>query len=329
MQTTGVLIERDTHSVVVGDLEVPAVGANDVLVSSKVVGICRSDIELRDGHLDAQLAIPYPIVPGHEWSGEVVEVGRNVSRLKPGDPVVGECVYGPNLWFGFTMNGAASNLFTVPDNLLHKLPADVSFEQGAMVEPFTIAYRAIFSSGGVDGGDVVTIIGGGMIGQCALAACRAMGATTVVIEPMAVRRELAERMGADVVIDPIAVKDIAATVREITDSEGADFVLECSGTPAGLATTFKVVRFAGRVTNIGICAAESVPAQLGLIQSKDLLVRGVTGSPGVWPRALRFLGRHKIDLSPLVSKRFSFEQFNEAFAAAENTSENVKVHLRP
>lgn len=329
MKTRGVLIENDPRGLTVGELDLPELGPDDVLVQSRVVGVCRSDIELLEGHLDAQLPIPYPVVLGHEWSGEVVEVGRSVRNVTPGDPVVGECVLGPNHWFGFTLNGAASDAFVAPAGLLHRLPSSLSYEQGALVEPFTIAYRAIRSSGGCDGSDVVAVVGSGMIGLCALSVARANGSTVVVIEPSASRRELALSLRADIVLDPSAEEDVGAALREATGSEGADLVIEASGNPRGLASTFELVRFGGRVTNIGICAQPEVSAPLGLIQAKDLLVRGTTGSPGVWPSALRFIERHELDLTPVISRTFSFAQADDALRAAEDTAANLKVHLKP
>jgi L-iditol 2-dehydrogenase len=330
VQTSAVLIETEPRREVrYAPIEVPELGSEDVLIRSKVVGVCRSDIELLEGHLDAQLGVPYPVVPGHEWSGEVVQVGDAVTNVEPGDPVVGECVIAPNHWFGFTYNGAAAEVFVAPSHLLHRLPESLTYEQGALVEPFTIAYRAIRDSGWLDAADVVAIVGAGMIGQCALSVARAMGAVTVIVEPNSNRADLAARMGADVILDPSEHPDLGKAMQEATGSGGANLVIEASGNPNGLASTFELARFAGRITNIGICADSRVSAPLGLIQAKDLSVRGTTGSPGVWPQALRFVERHEIDLSPVVTETFTFEQAADALRAANDTETNVKVHITP
>jgi L-iditol 2-dehydrogenase len=329
-KATAVLLRNDPRKVDYGEVDVPAPGPGEALVRAKVVGICRSDIELRDGHLDGQLAIPYPVVPGHEWSGEVTDVGPDVTNVQPGDRVVGECVMAPNHWFGFSYHGAASTHFIVPSSLLHRLPAALSYEQGAMVEPFTIAYHAVYKSGSCDGGDVVAITGAGMIGQCALAVTQSMGAFTAVIEPSRRRRELAEKMGADLVLDPgDGMEAVRRSLDEQAGDQGADLVIEASGSAPGLASTFELARHAGRITVIGITSTPSIQAPLNLIQAKDLRVRGVTGSTGVWPRALRFLARHQIDLSPLVSATYGFTEPDVAFGAAEDTDTNLKIHLRP
>jgi len=328
METSAVIFLKEPRGVRFAQIEVPEIGPDEVVVRSKVVGLCRSDIELLEGHLDGQLGVPYPIVPGHEWAGEVVEVGSAVSNVGPGAPVVGECVLAPNHWFGFTYNGAAAETFVVPSRLLHELPSSLSPQQGALVEPFTIAYRAIRETGWLDASDTVAIVGAGMIGQCALAVARSMNAVTVIVEPSPIRRALAQRMGADVVIDPSDGK-AAEALQRLTGREGADLVVEASGNPHGLASTFDLARFGGRIVNIGICAQPQVSAPLGLIQSKDLIMRGTTGSPGVWPQALRFIERHGIDLTPVITATYSFDQAAEAMQAAGDAANNIKVHLQP
>jgi L-iditol 2-dehydrogenase len=323
-----VIFERDPRGARFAEIEVPSLGPDDVLVKSKVVGLCRSDIELLEGHLDEQLGVPYPIVPGHEWAGEVVEVGSSVANVRPGMPVVGECVLAPNHWFGFTYNGAAAETFVAPSRLLHELPSSLSFDQGALVEPFTIAYRAIRDTGWLDAADTVAIVGAGMIGQCALAVARSMGALTVMVEPSANRRDLAVRMGADVVIDPTG-QNLGEALHRHTGRDGADLVVEASGNGHGLASTFELARFGGRIVNIGICAHGHVSAPLGLVQAKDLVVRGTTGSPGVWPQALRFIERHEIDLTPVITATYGFNRACEALRAADDAAANIKVHLHP
>src|SRR3954462_14638760 len=111
---------------VVSDLDAPDIGADDVLIRSRAVGICHSDFELLDGHYI--IPVRYPVVPGHEWAGEVVECGSQVEDLRPGDRVVGECVVGPGGRdpFGFSIDGAVAELFKARAEWLHKLPEELS-----------------------------------------------------------------------------------------------------------------------------------------------------------------------------------------------------------
>ncbi len=205
-----ILVGENHHEVTYGQLDIPELGPHDVLVSSRVVGICRTDVELRYGHLEHILKINYPLVPGHEWSGQVVDVGSAVSKVKPGDRVVGECLITSHDWVGCNVHGAGSELFLQPDQVLHKLPDSVDDTMGAMVEPFTIAFRAIRAAGRCDPGDVVAVIGGGMIGQCAAAICHVMGAEVVMFEPKELRRKKVLGLGCDHAVDPTGISDFEA-----------------------------------------------------------------------------------------------------------------------
>lgn len=326
--TKAILIGETPRSVSVGTLEIPELGPTDVLVASRVVGICRSDIELRDGHLEHILEIDYPVVPGHEWSGQVVEVGRDVRRLSPGDRVVGECLITSHDWFGCNVHGAGSEVFTAPEQVLHRLPDEVDDVMGAIVEPFTIAFRAIREAGRCDSGDVVAIIGGGMVGQCASAICRANGAVVVMLEPKELRRDKALELGADFAIDPTAVGDLEQWFMDNTGVPGPNLVIEASGAPAGMALALDVAAFETRVVMIGITGVSRIEAPLNAIQAKNLVVTGVTGSPKVWPAALRFIARAGIDLRSLVTATYSFEDAVAAFEAVEDPA-NMKIHLIP
>ena len=328
IETKAILIGEKSRAVSIGSIKIPDLGPHDVLISSRVVGICRSDVELRDGHLEHILNIDYPIVPGHEWSGQVVEVGKGVSRFSAGDRVVGECLITPLDWFGCNVHGAGSELFTAPEQVLHKLPDAVDDVMGVLVEPFTIAFRAIREAGRCDSGDVVAIIGGGMVGQCAAAICRANGAVTVMIEPKELRRDAAKELGADFTIDPTQIINLEEWFLENTGLSGPSLVVEASGAPAALALALDVATFETRVVMIGITSVTPIAAPLNVIQAKNLVITGVTGSPKVWPAALRFLARAGIDLRGLVTATFDFDDAAEAFLAVEDPVQ-MKVHLIP
>jgi L-iditol 2-dehydrogenase len=327
-QSRAILVGEEPNEITVGKLEVNDPGPKDVLVESRVIGICRSDIELRDGHLDHIIPVTYPVVPGHEWSGVVAGVGSDVTRVEVGDRVVGECLITSHDWFGCNVNGAGSDLFLAPEQVLHKLPDSVDDTMGAMVEPFTIAFRAVREIGGCDPGDVVAVVGGGMIGLCATAICHANGSLVIVVEPNPKRRSLALELGADLAVDPAELDDPVSWFRTHAGVDGPNLVVEASGAAPGLALAIGVADFRARVVMIGITATPMIPAPLNMIQAKNLRIQGVTGSPDVWPAALRFIARAGIDLSGLVSEHFSFDDAGDAFLAAEDP-ENLKIHLSP
>lgn len=329
MVTKGLVIEKGTGKIAYDRVDLIEPGPEDAVVASRYVGICRSDLELLDGDFDSWVSVDYPIVIGHEWSGEVVSVGDGVTGVAAGDRVVGECVAGHERWFGLTFDGAGADQFVVPARLLHRVPDGIDHKQAAMVEPFTIAYHAIQLASPVDGGDVVAIVGGGMVGQCVQVIARASGATTVLIEPSEERRRLGESMGADATIDASQAGDLPSALEGAVGVPGANVVIEASGNAAGIAATFELAGDAARIINVGVCPDPEIAAPLAQIQAKNLTITGMTGSTGVWPRALRFLARHEIDLTPLASHDFSFEEVEAAVAAARDASGSLKVLLHP
>src|SRR3954453_8567462 len=193
--TMKALVFEEPRSAAVRDLDVPAIAADEVLVRSRNVGICHSDFELYEGRYI--IPVSYPIIPGHEWAGEIAEVGSAVATLRPGDRIVGECVVNNgDDHFGFSISGADAEYFVAKASWLHRIPEELSFAQGAFVEPFSVAYNAAVAAGGIDASDEVAVVGGGPIGLLCTLAAATMGAAVTLIEPQAHRRALALEVGA-------------------------------------------------------------------------------------------------------------------------------------
>jgi L-iditol 2-dehydrogenase len=314
---------QDVDELALAEIDTPSIKDDEVLVTSRSVGICHSDFELLEGRYI--IPFDYPIIPGHEWAGEIVEVGRDVTDFKPGDRVVGECVIGED-HFGFSISGAAAEYFVARPEWLHRVPEQLTDTQAALVEPFSCAYFAAMRADNLNASDTAVVFGAGPIGLSCVAVASTLGARVIAAEPNASRADLARRLGAEEVVDPTA-DGFLDTVLELTQGRGADVVLEASGQPAAMAATLEVAGFNARLVNIGIDVGRSAPAQLGLIQSKQLQIRGSIGSPGVWPQTLRFLARTGLDLSPMVTRRFGLDEAPNAYAAARQTGENIKVHI--
>ena len=305
------------------DLPVPSVAGDQVLLASRAVGICHSDVELLAGRYI--IPFEYPVVPGHEWSAEVVAVGDGVRHLEPGDRVVGECVIG-NDHFGFSISGAAADFFLARESWLHRIPESLSWTQGALVEPFSCGYYATVRADNLDASDTALVLGAGPIGLGVVAATAAKGAKVIVAEPSAMRADLARRLGADQVVDPLA-DGFADAVAEASGGTGPSVVFEASGKPAAMAAALDVAGFRARLVYIGIDVGSRVPAALGVIQSKELQIRGIIGSPGVWPQTIRFLSRSGVDLSPLVTSTKPLADADEAMGAVLDDPGQVKVHI--
>ena len=305
----------------VAELPVPEIADDEVLVAARSVGICHSDIDLLEGRYI--IPIRYPIIPGHEWSGEIARVGARVTDFAPGDRVVGECVIGDD-HFGFSISGAAADFFVARPAWLHRLPDKLSYTMGALVEPFSCAYYALVRAGNVNASDTVVVLGAGPVGLAVTAAAAAMGAVTVAVEPDERRRAIALRLGARHAVAP---DDIAALLADITRGRGADVVVEVSGRPAVMARALELAAFKGRVAYVGINVGDEAPAKLGLIQSRELKITGSIGSPGVWPDTLRFLANSGIDMTPIVTQRFDADHALDALEAAHHPATTVKAHI--
>src|SRR6478736_6157190 len=275
------LVFEEPRAAAVRDLDVPTIAADEVLVRSRNVGICHSDFELYEGRYI--IPVSYPIIPGHEWSGEVAEVGKDVTSLRPGDRVVGECVVNNgDDHFGFSISGADAEYFVAKASWLHRIPDELSFMQGAFVEPFSVAYSAAVAAGGIDASDAVAVIGGGPIGLLCTMAATTMGASVTLVEPQAHRRALGLEVGARDALDPTA-GDVSHDAAELTKGRGFDVVIEAAGAPAAMASAFPLAGLGGRIVFVGIDIGGSADVQIGLIQSKALQVRGIIGSAGMWP----------------------------------------------
>lgn len=307
----------------VGELAVPEIAADEVLVTARSVGICHSDIELLEGRYI--IPFEYPVVPGHEWAGEIVAVGRDVRGLTTGDRVVGECVIGAD-HFGFSISGAAAEYFVARPEWLHRMPDAMTWTQGALVEPFSCGYYATVRAGDLDASDTVAVFGAGPIGLGVVAAASARRCRVIVVEPNRQRADLALSLGAELHVDP-ASDGFVEEIFERTGGRGADVVIEATGKPVAMASALEVAAFRARLVNIGIDVGGAASARLGLIQSKELQVRGIIGSPGVWPQTLRFLARTGIDLSPIVTMTVPLADAASAVEAVRTDRTQVKVHL--
>jgi L-iditol 2-dehydrogenase len=319
------LVFEEPRHAAVRELDVPTIAADEVLVHSRNVGICHSDFELYEGRYI--IPVSYPIIPGHEWSGEVAEVGAAVTTLRPGDRVVGECVVNNgDDHFGFSISGANAEYFVAKASWLHRIPDELTFSQGAFVEPFSVAYTATVAAGGIDASDDVAVIGGGPIGLLCTLAAATMGGSVTLIEPQAHRRALGLEIGAKHAIDPTA-GDVSEQAADATSGRGFDVVIEAAGVPAAMASAFPIAGLGARIVFVGIDVGGTAPVQIGLIQSKALDVRGIIGSVGMWPRTIRFMATSRVDPAPLLTATFPLGEGTAALEAARDTSRNVKVQI--
>jgi L-iditol 2-dehydrogenase len=327
------------------DLGVPKISSPDwVLIRVKAAGICGTDLHIWHDQF------PYwpPVVLGHEFAGEIVEVGAKVTKWKVGDRVVaephslacGECelcrkgqiqLCASKRSPGWGINGGFAEYVTMPAFLLHAVPPEVPDTVAAIAEPMAIAIHQVLERGRVEFRDTVVVSGAGPIGILAAFLAKKAGAATVIATGIGrseeVRFPVCRKLGADYCLNAENV-DIEKTVRELTGGRGADFVVEASGSPAAIAQAFALVRTGGRISAIGITgrAGVTVPWDVAIQKVVDISFN-MSSSSTSWPRSLSTLGSFHTALSDYVTAVVGLDEWERAFTRLE-AEKDVKTVFR-
>jgi L-iditol 2-dehydrogenase len=332
---------RGVHDLRLEDLPEPSPAPDEVLIKIKASGICGTDVHMWEGTNDEGT---FPFIPGHEWAGEVVEVGSKIKTLKAGDGVVGDpfipchvcsnCKEGlapamcsDPLYYGFTWDtpGGMTEYIVSREERLHKVPSNLSYDEAALVEGVSVPYRGIWGvGGGAAPHDRVVVFGGGPIGIWGMQACKASGATTFVVEPQPLRRKMAQEQGADGVVDP-SEGSIAEQLLDLTEGRGATLILECSGADSALAATIDVVAKGGRIVLIGHSIGRRVPIEVGKSIWKDVSFIGSCDAPWYFPKTLDYMARKLADITAVVTHRFPLAKIQEAFEVGKDTNKAGKI----
>ena len=327
------------HDLRIEEVEVPKVKPDQVLIKLGACGICGSDVECFEGHSAEGRYDIAPYTPGHEWGGEVVEVGSDVKDFKAGDKVTGDCVMAcgvcknckeglmPSACLnmreaGFRPDspGGMGEYMVIEQQYIHKIPDDWSFAMGAWVETFSIGYYGIWGNGGyIDASDKALVMGAGPVGLSAAMVCKTSGALTIVTDPNPVRRERALKYGADVVLDPLA-PDYKEKLLELTDGDGPSVIAEASGNDGSIASIFDVAGHSCRVNLIGHSVGRKIPVEIGKTIWRTLKIKGSGGTKDFGQRTIRFMSaiKDKYDFDALNTHFIPFEKLDEAMDLAMN-----------
>jgi hypothetical protein len=337
----------------------PQPGPKDVLLAIQACGVCGSDMHFYETDKDGYILYPgltkFPTILGHEFSGKVVEVGKEVTDLKIGDMVTveemiwcGRCVPCRNGFpnhcanleeIGFTIPGAYANYIAVDEKFCWKIDAIAerfgdekkAYEVGALTEPSCVSYNAMFSrAGGFKPGHYVSVFGAGPIGLAAIGLAKAAGAGTIVaFETSPQRRKLATAVGADFVYDPREVKP-SEILMDLSKGEGFNFHVEAAGAPEltvpemeqALAINAKVVQI-GR-------AAQRVPMYLETFQVRRSQFYGAQGHSGDenFPNVIRLVAAGRLDLSPIITARYNLADTVDAIAKSTKRTDG-KILVKP
>jgi 2-desacetyl-2-hydroxyethyl bacteriochlorophyllide A dehydrogenase len=303
------------------EVEAPAVGAGDVLVESRQAGLCRTDIEMMTGVFTDPRWVRFPVIPGHEWAGTVVDVGANVDSVRVGDRVVCEgfilchrcrrCRSGETQWcenieaLGFTRPGGYAQLVSVPERVVHRLPDHVSFDAGVLVEPASVVLHGLEKAHPVPG-EAVGVIGVGTLGALAIALLRLQSPSRIVAYGVREEElELARQLGATEVV---LAGDGAPAEAEL------DLVVETAGVPVAVTLATQVCRPGGRAVLLGIAGeGRTLTLPSDLLVGKDMsLIGSIAYRASTWSRVVGLVAERVLDLDPIVTHRFPMSDFEEA-----------------
>ena len=313
----------------VRDIPEPVPGAGQVKVKVKKAGICGSDLHIFND--DIAIAVRPPVVPGHEFSGVVTEVGEGVTEFRPGDRVVSEAVYdycGSCLYcrtgfynlctnkksLGYWYNGAFAEYTLIKESNLHHLPDDIDFLTGAMLEPLACCIHAIYDCCHIEAGDLVLVSGPGAIGLMAAQTAKAAGARVVVTGTDAdmERLRMAVELGSDYAVN-IQRENADELIERLSGGWGADVVLECSGSEAAVRSGMKLLKKRGWYCQIGL-TGRLIPFDIETICYKELHFSGSMASRYLnWEKGMQLIRQGLVKLAPLASHHFRLDDWEEAF----------------
>ena len=322
----------------------PTLAADEVLLQVRSTGICGSDLEYYANNRCGAFVVRGPLVLGHEFSGKVVELGSNVHSVAVGTRVAVDpsipcrlCSYCrggrhnlcENLGFVGTaavyppISGGLGEYVAIPAVNCHVIPNAVTWEQATCLEPLSVAVHAALRPDRIAGMRVL-ISGGGAIGQLIALVCRAMGAAAVVVsEIQEFRRNFALQQGVDLALDPSDAEDLN---RARESFGGFDVVFEASGAPPAIRLNLDLAAKGGSIVQVGTVARD-VELPVNVIMAKELSFLGSLRYGEVFPMAMNLLSRKLVNVEPLVSAVFPFEQTPQAFELAAERGNTIKVQI--
>ncbi|MCS7124957.1 MAG: zinc-binding dehydrogenase [Candidatus Bathyarchaeota archaeon] len=329
----------------VEDVETPEVRAGEVLVRVRAATTCGTDLKIfQRGYVER--VIKPPTVFGHEWAGDVVEVGEGVEwprigmRVRAGNsaPCL-RCFMCQKGKYNLCENmiwlwGAYAEYIKVPAPMvrvnMQEIPFHVSYEEAAITEPLACVLHGI-EEAGVNLGDSIAIIGAGPIGLLHLLTAKKMGAEKVIMVDLVEERlDLARRLGADETINAAREK-VEERVRQLTSGHGADIVIEAIGRPETWEQALKLVRKGGKVLEFGGCPpGTEIHVSTELLHYDEVTVMGTFhATPLHFRKALNLIASKTINVAPLVTRKMPLEKIKEAFEILATSKNEVKIAITP
>ena len=349
-ETMQTLVVLEPDKLEIQEKPIPVPGPHEVLARVRATSICGTDAHLIHGHYPGFWPPAFPFTPGHEWAGEIVALGPGAESFgwAVGDRVAGtshnacgasqKCVEGhynlcenygkPGLHaqYGHNVQGCDATYVVHGVKNIFRLPDEVSFDEGAVVDPASIALH-VARRGNIEPGDTVVVTGAGAIGLLAGDAALICGAARVVVVGRGQRLQKAAAMGFETV-DTLAGDPVAA-VRELTGGLGADVVLECAGVPETLTWAMAMLRRGGRCAMVGI-PTEDVGQRLQPLVLDELELVGSRASAGEMRRVMPFVANGRMRAAELITHHFPLADYAEALALFDDRASGaIKIIINP
>ena len=322
------------EKIVIEERPEPSPGPQDAVVRIEAVGVCGSDTAYYKVGRIGDYVVHGPIILGHEVSGQVIAVGSQVTNVNVGDRVAiepgtpcrncRECMAGryhlcPNLIFLATppYDGALIEKLTIDARNLYSIPDDMTYEEGALLEPLSVGIWGC-KRAGLEPGDSVLVTGAGPVGLLAAATARAFGAGTVTVTDLSdFRLGLAATMG------------FTTERGDAPTNERFDVLLECSGAPGVLAGGMRRLLPGGRAAMIGMSKEEAIGLPLSQLNVNELTLALVNRYNHTWPLAIQLVSSGRVDVKPLITHHFPLEEAADALTLSSRVGDSVKAVIHP
>ena len=331
------------HRFEVREKEIGNLGPHEVLIKNMAAGVCGTDVHIYHGE-EGSAAVTPPVILGHEYSGVVEKIGSAVTAVKIGDHVTvdpnmycGQCAYcraGKKqlctnmVAVGVNFDGGFAQYSVVPEGQCFRLNPEIPFEVGAMAEPIACCLHGI-DLAEIKAGQHVLVIGGGAIGLIMAQLARLSGAASVIVsEPIAMRREIAMKIGADGVIDPIN-ENVRERFQQLTGCEGAEVIIECVGKPIAVQQALQAAAKGAMLMLFSVPGLkDSIELPLFDIFKKELTIRGSMVNPDTHARAVSLLNNNKLIIEPLITHFFPLKKVENAIIM-QMSADSIKVLVKP
>ena len=313
------LIIRGKQDAIIDTVAIPKVKPNEVLIEVKACGICKTDIEIFRGTVDLA---KYPVIPGHEFSGIVVDVGHDVTSVSKGDRVTvdpnipcGKCYYCRTArkhfcenWnaIGVTLNGAYAQYVKVPEHVVYNIPNNMPFDAACLTEPVACVLHGLYRIS-PSSGSYIAIFGAGPIGLMFLQLLKEVASRIIVFEINPYRSKVAEKLGADYVINPLKT-NVEDEVSKLTNRRGVDIAIVATGNVKAIETAIKILAPTGKLLLFGVAHKDAVinvrPFE---VYRKELTIMGSFTNPYTMNEAIDLLMKGVVNYKELITHRVQLE----------------------